>query len=491
MEGSPNFFAWLALLLVAPLAFIAFSRWPAWRAAYIVVLVGNLLLPCVIGFNLPIFPDLDKQVLPSLWALIACLVMRREALLSRAFGGAEFLLVIASVGTLFTTWNNGDPLTYGPTTLPGLTTYGGISDLAGILCTWFPPFYLGRALIRTSDRLRWMMTAFVISSLCYSVLILIEVRMSPQIHRWIYGFHPSAFVQTLRWGGYRPMVFMRHGLNLALYITLALLTAAGLFRAGVRLPGRVTMGAAIGILVFVLILCKSTGAYFMAALGLPVLFLAGPVGYGRFAGSVAVLVLVYPMARAMEWIPVDDIIAWFSQQVGEERALSLWFRFHTEGELLEHARQRLWFGWGAFGRNHVYDLASGAATSVLDGLWVIMMTIGGVVGWACHFGMVTLPILTAARKLHSIERPADRGMIGTLAVVCALYVFDWVPNSSVTAELTFMVGALAGAVPGILAEQSRGFRRLAAVPVKAMRRRPDGLHSLAGTRSEQEGAHVI
>lgn len=491
MEGNPNLVAWLALLLVPVAAFVAFSTWNPLKAAAVVVIGGNLLLPCVIGINLPVLPSLDKQLLPSLWALIACAVLRPTALRARLFRGPEILLLVACCGTLGTTWTNPDPLVYGPAVLPGLTLYGAFCDSVAILLMWLPPFFLGRALVRTSAQLRWLLSFFVTASLWYSLLILWEVRMSPQLHRLFYGFHPSEFVQTLRWGGYRPMVFMQHGLNVALFVVLALLVATGLYRAKIPRPSGVSAGASVVILVVVLIVCKSTGAYFVALLALPVFFFASARGQMWFAGGVTVLVLGYPLARSMDWIPIDDIIAWFSENVDQERAHSLWFRFHTEGEILDHIRERIWFGWGTFGRNHIYDTTSGLPTSVLDGLWVIMMSVGGVVGWASLFGMVTLPILNAVWKLRLLTRPVDRAMIATLAVVCALYVFDWVPNASRTAELTFMVGALAGAVPGILAEQRRGFAGASSRnEAKPLRPRPRDTHLPGNALPPSEEGHV-
>jgi len=51
----------------------------------------------------------------------------------------------------------------------------------------------------------------------YTFFLFIELTASPQLNRWIYGYHQSQFIMAMRAGGYRPMVFMRHGLNVAFF----------------------------------------------------------------------------------------------------------------------------------------------------------------------------------------------------------------------------------------------------------------------------------
>ena len=63
------------------------------------------------------------------------------------------------------------------------------------------------------------------AALIYAPLCLLELRLSPQLHRWVYGYHQHDFVQTMRDGGYRPMVFMEHGLMVSFWMAAAALTA--------------------------------------------------------------------------------------------------------------------------------------------------------------------------------------------------------------------------------------------------------------------------
>ncbi len=82
--------------------------------------------------------------------------------------------------------------------------------------------------------LRTIALGVFLGGLSYVPLCLYEIRMSPQLHRILYGFHQHEFVQTLRWGGFRPMVFMNHGLALGLWMTLACLSGYWLWRTGTK-----------------------------------------------------------------------------------------------------------------------------------------------------------------------------------------------------------------------------------------------------------------
>ena len=76
-----------------------------------------------------------------------------------------------------------------------------------------------------------------------------------------------------------------------------------------------------------------------------------------------------------------------------ERAESLQFRFEQERLLLDHAWKRVWFGWGRFGRNRVYN-EEGKDISVTDGRWIITMGSFGFVGFAAEFGLLALSVFS-------------------------------------------------------------------------------------------------
>ena len=95
--------------------------------------------------------------------------------------------------------------------------------------TWGIPYFLGRIYFNDLQGLRELSVAIFIGGLIYVPFCLYEIRFSPQLHRLLYGYHQHDFSQTFRFGGYRPMVFMQHGLMVGMWMGMA--TLAGIWLA--------------------------------------------------------------------------------------------------------------------------------------------------------------------------------------------------------------------------------------------------------------------
>ena len=80
-----------------------------------------------------------------------------------------------------------------------------------------------------------MLRGLVVAGLIYSLPMLFEVRMSPQLHTWIYGYFPHSFGQQMRDGGFRPVVFIGHGLGVAFFVMTTVVAAAAFWRTGTHL----------------------------------------------------------------------------------------------------------------------------------------------------------------------------------------------------------------------------------------------------------------
>ncbi len=98
---------------------------------------------------------------------------------------------------------------------------------------WGLPYFIGRIYLTNHDRLREMAIGIVLSGLIYVPLCLLEIRLSPQLHTWMYGYPPrmNDFSQQVRYGGYRPVVFMDHSLAVAAWMSTATLTSFWLWRS--------------------------------------------------------------------------------------------------------------------------------------------------------------------------------------------------------------------------------------------------------------------
>jgi hypothetical protein len=283
-----------------------------------------------------------------------------------------------------------------------------------------------------------LLTILAAAALGYSVLALYEVRMSPQLNNLVYGFFPHSFAQHIRPGGFRPLVFLNHGLLLGIFFSCAAIAIAILIRmsSGSR---RFAYALAFVYLVAVLYLAKTLGAMLIAMLMLPVALLM-PVRLQLItAALIAGITLSYPMLRGADLMPVDRILA-MAESVDEARASSLAFRFYHEDSLLEKARERPIFGWGTWGRWRIYD-EEGRDITVSDGEWVITIAEWGWIGYIGKFGLLCLPLIlfTLRQKRYEIGL-ATSG----LCLVIAANLIDLIPNSAPSPIIWLAAGALLG-----------------------------------------------
>ena len=424
-------------------------------AAALTFLGASMFLPSAIGIDPPVLPSMGKEEFASAGCLIGMLLFARPQLQRARIGrGPEILVLGMVVGSVLSVLTNLDPLRIGPEVVPGARATDFVADALLQALRWGVPFVAGRALFTRARDVRSLLRILVVAGLVYSLLIFVELRMSPQLHRWVYGYHQHSFHQAIRASGYRPMVFMRHGLHVALFICLGLLAASTLWRMRLALFG-LPAALVAGYLGVVLALCKSVGSLVYALVAAPLIFLGSARVQTLAASAVAALVLAYPLLRSFDLLPLDTAVAVARRAAGPERARSFEGRLANEAAVLERARERLWFGWSSSGRSLVRDPVSGRVETTFDGYWIIALGGGGLVRFVCVFGMVLLPIFGGARALPQLRAARERQLVGGLSLLVAVSMFDLLPNSTVEGYMTLFSGALAGLVPGLLGEQRR------------------------------------
>ena len=103
-----------------------------------------------------------------------------------------------------------------------LGLYDGISALVNQSTIWALPYIIGRLFLNKPEAVRELTLGLFVGGLVYIPFCVFELRMSPQLHRILYGFHAHPdFAQSIRFGGYRPMVFMEHGLMVGMWMASA------------------------------------------------------------------------------------------------------------------------------------------------------------------------------------------------------------------------------------------------------------------------------
>jgi len=439
---TQNWLATFALWSWPLVAIWFYKTLPLNRAMTWTILGGMLLLPVGAVIKLsPGIPQLDKDSIPNLAALLGCVIARRRPRFLSRIGFAEVLLLMSLVYPIITSALNGDTIYAGVNTiLPGIGFYDGVSAVE-YQFIYLLPFFLGRQFLRNAADSTEILRILAIAGLLYSIPMLIEIRLSPQLHYWVYGYVPSAFDQEVRDGGYRPMVFMGHGLIVAFFTMTSVVAAAALWRARIRVAAAppITVAAYLSVL---LVLSKGVAALLYGLVLVPLVCLAKPRVQVRVAVVFATIALAYPLARMSDLVPTSLMLE-SSASYDQDRAQSLEFRFVQEEQLLQRASQRFMFGWGRFGRNLVYD-EWGKDISVTDGFWIITIGEYGLFGFLAVFGLLAFPIVSAAAALRFTQSARDGAFLAALALVLGINMINQLPNASINPWTWLLSGALLG-----------------------------------------------
>ena len=436
-------FAEVVLYLFIPLAIGVFFVARPLPAALFVILAGVMFLPVGVSFHIPFVPGIDKENLPYLCVLIGCLLRcpGRVTKLPKEkwFLVISLVLIAGGVGTALT---NSDSIPIGRGRglfLPGMTFKDGMATALSQLLNNCVTFYIGFALCRGEEDIEKLLAGLAIAGLVYSPFAMYEARMSPQLHGMFYGFNNADFFQTRRWGGFRPMVCMPHGLALARFFVATNLALFVLARIRRRLMG-IPVGPLAWFQAVVLVLCKSTGAIFLAFVGVLVIKFVSPKRQLTIAAAIGLVTVAYPILRGAELFPVTSLLD-AAGEVQEERAGSLHFRFVNEDILLERARERIVFGWGTYGRNRTYN-DKGENAVITDGYWIMVLGTSGIIGFLGAFGTLALPLFWARRRLQSHGDSRDKRILAGLAVILALVSVDLIPNGLWSYYPYLLAGAL-------------------------------------------------
>jgi hypothetical protein len=472
----------LAFFIWIPVAYFCTLRWPPAKAMAVLFFGGLLLLPEVVFFKPPGLPDFSKLEIVPIWILVWAAVFHRERLTSapksRWFRACVGIFVLGSIATVFL---NTDGYSVGPRDIPGHVPYDAVHAVVNALLSVALPFYLGAVMFRSSQDLRVLLTTMVVAALLYSPLQFVEMILSPQLHRWVYGFHQHQFAQAMREGGYRPMVFMAHGLAVAVFTSLTVVAAAALYKSKVRVL-RFSAAWVMSYLWVVLFLSKSLAAFLYSLIAAPLVLFASPRVQALAAAALVALLLMYPVARANDLIPIEGLEEWVEEQYGHERADSMMFRFKNETPLLDRAMERPWFGWGSYCRACLFEPWSGdlAQQSIRDGAWIIEFGDRGIVGFMSKFSLLLFPLLALLRRMKYVPRVSDRRLLAGLGLIIGFSAFDFIPNGDFSRLAFVLSGALWGSLTGILQEASgervkRYRARIAAAKGAQTRRTPERL----------------
>lgn len=449
----PNPIAYLMLIAWPLVCLVLFRTQSVERAVVWSILGGYLLLPPLAEFNLPLVPSMDKVSIPSVSVLVILVLSSAykvrlwpEMPIARVL---VLLLVFSAIPTvltnpepiLFEVLSNADPILFLIDALPGQSVRDIGSVLIGQVLT-IVPFLIARQFLSSEAGLREILLALMVGALAYSVPSFIEIRVSPQMNVWVYGFFQHSFEQTMRAGGYRPIVFLPHGLWLALFVCTAAMAAAALARVTPRISRWKAVFGTIYLVVF-LVACKSAASIAYGLVLVPFIYFAPRRWMVMLATVFALISVTYPMLRNLGVIPTDAIVAKIAE-VNPNRAQSLGYRFDNEEQLLVRAAEKPAFGWSGWGRSLVRDAEDGEILTIPDGRWIIVFGSFGWLGYIAEFGLLGLPLL--ALGLYVVRhRDAELSpYIGPVALILGITLMDMLLNATLTPFTWLTAGAILG-----------------------------------------------
>jgi hypothetical protein len=442
---SIAFFGWI------PVIFFLFRLLPPRRAVSTSLLVGWLFLP-VATYDLPGFFDYNKITATCLSVFLAAAFLDKgKRLWNLRPTRFDLPMVVWCLCPLVTSLSN------------GLGAYDGLSTAIQQTILWGLPYVMGRAYFGDFKGLQELAIVLFIGGLIYIPLCLYEIRMSPQLHSIIYGFHQHNFSQTMRFGGWRPTVFLQHGLAVGLFMCMTSLIGTWLWY---RMPLRIFPGRSVGWLIVLLlitsVLVKSWGALVLLAVGLLVLFLSTML---RTRVFVVLLLLSFPfyiVARTVGGWSGDQLLAFAQLSGSEDRVESLQTRLRSEYYLMERAKLQPLFGWGGWDRplvgdeNNIVKTTEGLLVQVIpDSFWIVNYGMYGVFGLASITLAILMPLLLLTRRFPASSwATPEIAPVAVLAIILGLYMLDNLMNDMVNPLFILVAGGVTGALRGSRKERA-------------------------------------
>jgi hypothetical protein len=434
--------ALLVALASIPIILYLFTQHPPQRAV-IIGFIGAWLFVPVVSFPLPSIPDISKMNVTCYGILLATVIYDAGRITSFKLGWLDLPMLIWCLSPMASSITN------------DLGAYDGFSASLDQIMTWGVPYFLGRIYLGNLAGMRQLAITIFISGLIYAPLCLYEVRTSPQLHRMVYGYFPGGiayFLQSIRSGGYRPMVFMSQGLMVGAWMMAATLIGIWLWKTGtLKQVWNIPINVLVMLLLVTLVLCKSTGAYFLLLVGVLVLFVSSWIRNALLVFLIMLLISGYLYQGVSGIVPIERVEALSLQLTNPERTQSLIFRLDNEVKLSKKARERMIFGWGGYGRNRIYEYdwkGDLVDVSITDSLWIIAFGMNGLVGLVSITAVMLLP----PASLFILRYPASYwsnpkvAPVAALAVALVLYMADCVLNAMTNPVFALISGGIAGLV---------------------------------------------
>ena len=429
----PNTFAYIMLIAWPFFSLFLYKRYDVFIATSVTVIAGFMFLPVRTFVDLPALPPFGKQEVIALSCLLGSIVTQQKVFFLGVHTTQRILIGLILVFPIINVLFNSEPMFNGELWVKGLSLYDAFQQVV-IQYLIISIFLVGMNAVKSAHDLRRLFVLLTVAGMLYVPLVLLEIRLSPQLHTWLYGFFPSGFDQQFRYGGFRSAAFIGHGLLVSTFLLVCCAAAYSLF-INTNSKNRPVYFICFFVLLVTTILNKSLSALVFLIPILLIITLQSSHIYKRTINVGVSVFILYPLLASLSLIPYDSIVG-FVNSIDLDRGQSLDFRFMHEELIVAHAQEKFFIGWGSWSRNRFFD-------SITDGYWLIVFSTYGVIAFWALFGLTLQPLIKMALQKNVINTPYSFG----LGLVLAVLLLDQIPNSSFSSSfLWFLSGCLAGYV---------------------------------------------
>ncbi len=435
MDSGGNILIPIVFLAYPLLVMQLFKKHGASKAIAIAFVFGWMFLP-VANFDITFLHNTKTAII--CFSILGCAYFFDKDTLSKfQFNNADIPVILWCTAPFFSSVAN------------GLGAYDGLSSTLYQSEKWGIPYYFARVYFKDADSIKMLAFTIFIGTLVYIPFCWFELIMSPQLHRLTYGFHQSDFIQTLRdGGGFRPMVYMEHGLMTAMWMVLGAFLGIWMIVIDV-MPKKIMHIPSLYLLlllIFTNIMMRSMGAVSLFIIALLVLYLSSKTKTTFLVMILLFVPLLYIFTRTTGIWDGRNLSDAVSQQYSSDRSQSLQFRFDNETILIQKALQGSFFGWGGYGRSRVYD-ETGKDISITDGLWIITFGGNGIYGLTMMVMAIQWPIILFVMRVKpELWKTKTWGISAVIATFLGIFMIDNLLNSMINPIYLLCSGSIVGMI---------------------------------------------
>ncbi len=443
---TPNLLAQLVLYLWFPLVISFLFIFPIRKAIIIAYIVGELFIPKSLVFKLPLIPSYAEDTATSYALLTGIIILTltktidSRQLKEFKFKSIDIPIVCVCLSPFFSSLTN------------GLGLHDAISGVLNVFFTFAISYFLGRIYLGNLGGLKELCLNIIKGGILYIPLCLYEIKMGPFLHAQLYGYsaHSSGFMQALRMGGWRPQVFMTHGLVVALWMVSATMTILWLYQSKTIMKiWYLDIKWLTAIMFFTFILLKSTGAYIYLVYYLIIFIFSRYLKSNIPAWFLVCFLIIFLLGRSTLILSEPLVNSYVAKYSSADRNQSYDFRLINEDIMTKHAWEKPIFGWGSHGRNMIRskDEYTGeySGVTVVDSLWIIEFGTNGFFGLISFYSFFILPIILFLRRFKPREWfNSGLAPVACLSMVLLVFVWDSTANAGIMSIFPLICGSLNG-----------------------------------------------